>query len=602
MLHRCFCKPIWWLALVFALPSLCSAASKLTIAPANPRQLSNSTLQFTAAINGEIVDGPVSWTSSNPAVATIDGRSGTALATLLSPGTTTISAVHGGQRAATVLTVTVAVSPVFTAQPSDTNVSAIIDPVGGVKVKLQDNLGDPLPGQRIVVSIGSNPPGTGTLSGTLTRTTDSAGIATFPDLKIDWLGAGYNLMATATPSSGEVDAFSAPFNELGIGDPCLWAGSASQTCGFISSCSDNDGDSFPDAWERAGGLDLKGDGTVSAVLTNVDPLFPDGTTNPYPSADVNVKDVFVKYDWMELPDQLTNGQPTACVLNPLYPPYNRLLPHHSDACNFDQLCLPPPDSGPACDSLTDGCTCKGHSDEPSPAAMKMVIDAYAARGLRLHLVKGHAVPHANVTFYGSAPAACTQEFSGYNFSGAQVVNYFDVKSANFNATFNGQFFDEQRLAPAFHYALFAHRHTCDSIADCNNTFCDREQPLFNETGRSELPGNDMIVSLGGLIDRLGSPPPNPAAGGTFMHELGHNVGLNHGGPLYVGGVPTDPDEVKLNYKPNFVSVMNYDFQTIGISSADTNCAPDDYLCRITPVGTRLDYSSLLSSRADLLRS
>jgi hypothetical protein len=40
--------------------------------------------------------------------------------------------------------------------------------------------------------------------------------------------------------------------------------------------------------------------------------------------------------------------------------------------------------------------------------------------------------------------------------------------------------------------------------------------------------------------------------GTFMHELGHNLGLDHGG-----------NEDKL-YKPNYLSVMNYSFQLTGL--------------------------------------
>ena len=40
--------------------------------------------------------------------------------------------------------------------------------------------------------------------------------------------------------------------------------------------------------------------------------------------------------------------------------------------------------------------------------------------------------------------------------------------------------------------------------------------------------------------------------GTFMHELGHNLGLRHGGG----------DDV--NYKPNFLSIMNYFFQMNGL--------------------------------------
>lgn len=60
-----------------------------------------------------------------------------------------------------------------------------------------------------------------------------------------------------------------------------------------------------------------------------------------------------------------------------------------------------------------------------------------------------------------------------------------------------------------------------------------------------IPGNDFIVSLGAF---------NPSGGtssqqaGTFMHELGHTLGLRHGG--------NDDDHYKLNY----YSVMNYLFQ------------------------------------------
>src|SRR5215467_4049187 len=133
MRHRpWFGLPSSLLLLVLLLSAFAAAASsKLTISPSNPKQLKNSTLQFTALANGEVVDGPTKWTSSNQAVATIVGSTGTAIATLLSTGTTTITAVHGGQRAQTTLSVTVAVAPVFTAQPTDTNVSAVIAPNGG---------------------------------------------------------------------------------------------------------------------------------------------------------------------------------------------------------------------------------------------------------------------------------------------------------------------------------------------------------------------------------------------------------------------------------------------------------------------------------------
>ena len=77
-------------------------------------------------------------------------------------------------------------------------------------------------------------------------------------------------------------------------------------------------------------------------------------------------------------------------------------------------------------------------------------------------------------------------------------------------------------------------------------------------------GNDMMVTLGGW-----SAPSIASAGGqeaaeagTFMHELGHTLDLNHGG-----------DETR-NCKPNYPSVMNYLFQ-FAYAQADPN-RPLDY--------------------------
>jgi len=67
----------------------------------------------------------------------------------------------------------------------------------------------------------------------------------------------------------------------------------------------------------------------------------------------------------------------------------------------------------------------------------------------------------------------------------------------------------------------------------------------------DIPATNFIVALGGwtsggsYYERLG----------TFVHELGHTLGLTHGG----GG---SSDHV--NYKPNYLSIMNYSFQMRGL--------------------------------------
>jgi hypothetical protein len=356
-------------------------------------------------------------------------------------------------------------------------------------------------------------------------------------------------------------------------------------CSVPTQCSaaDSDGDGLGDAWEAQGGIDFDCDGDLTAdetVLTNVDILFPDGSPNPYPSADPATKDVFVLYDWMELPDQLTGGGPTTCTVDPLPPPGNIFYPFHSDDCAFDELCM--------------GGFCKGHSDEPDPATLKAVIDAFAARGVRLHLLPGHALAHANVVSYGPPVPACIADLAGEAFLGEHAVNFYDLKTANMAASYNGRSFDESELLPIFHYAVFGHRHTCDSIGDCAKAACVVDgvnQPQFNETGYAEPPGNDLVVSLGGAFRDRNIDPPALTQSGTFMHELGHNLGLAHGGPLKIGGVPQDIAQLLLNYKPNYLSVMNYNHMTRGIGTADAGCAPDDYACKTTAVSTRLDYSS-----------
>jgi hypothetical protein len=68
-----------------------------------------------------------------------------------------------------------------------------------------------------------------------------------------------------------------------------------------------------------------------------------------------------------------------------------------------------------------------------------------------------------------------------------------------------------------------------------------------------IPHSDFIVSLGKWNENKGGTDEQKI--GTFIHELGHNLGLMHGGNDHIG------------YKPNHVSVMNYSFQMSGIKFA-----------------------------------
>ena len=83
------------------------------------------------------------------------------------------------------------------------------------------------------------------------------------------------------------------------------------------------------------------------------------------------------------------------------------------------------------------------------------------------------------------------------------------------------------------------------------------------SGTAETLGNDFIVSLGcGFTGGVGTK--NDQAG-TFMHELGHNLNLGHGGPLV--NTPSFPtSQANTNCKPNELSVMSWSRQVPALVS------------------------------------
>jgi len=84
------------------------------------------------------------------------------------------------------------------------------------------------------------------------------------------------------------------------------------------------------------------------------------------------------------------------------------------------------------------------------------------------------------------------------------------------------------------------------------------------SGYSDLGGADSAVTLG-LWETAQNQDMSKRANviaGTLFHELGHTIGLGHGGLYYDSGnyVPT----FEANCKPNYQSIMNYLFQLDGV--------------------------------------
>lgn len=94
------------------------------------------------------------------------------------------------------------------------------------------------------------------------------------------------------------------------------------------------------------------------------------------------------------------------------------------------------------------------------------------------------------------------------------------------------------------------------------------------SGVADLPGANLMVTLGFWDEYVGRPFVRAS---TTFHELGHTVGLLHGGPeteltaggswqpgAVVWGTPTTPTFAEPNCKPNYLSSMSYLFQAHGL--------------------------------------
>ena len=88
--------------------------------------------------------------------------------------------------------------------------------------------------------------------------------------------------------------------------------------------------------------------------------------------------------------------------------------------------------------------------------------------------------------------------------------------------------------PIYHYMIWANKYSGGSSSGLS----------FG------LPATSFIVTLGAWEGGNGGTDPQKI--GTFIHELGHNLGLHHGG------------NDDLNYKPNYLSIMSYSFQISGV--------------------------------------
>jgi hypothetical protein len=181
--------------------------AEVDVAPGSVSLWQGYQVQLTAQVTdsaGNVVPGhAVSWNSSDPTIASVDG---TGLVTGLAVGgPVTISATAGAVVGTTLVTVVrpPATGLVFSVQPTDVAAGGAIAPP--VQVMVVDSLGKRIGGDTTTVSmsLGANP-GVSTLGGpTVVAAVD--GVATFSGLTLDRVGTGYTLRASAqgvTATSG----------------------------------------------------------------------------------------------------------------------------------------------------------------------------------------------------------------------------------------------------------------------------------------------------------------------------------------------------------------------------------------------------------------
>lgn len=187
---------------------------------------------------------------------------------------------------------------------------------------------------------------------------------------------------------------------------------------------------------------------------------------------------------------------------------------------------------------------------PRSEALQKMVDSFARQKIRLHVDAG---PRFSANFdpakfnlgggnvAGSIPfSPCTDlPISASNVVRAGCSNFFAHKNSNFDV----------RRRVMFSYNLFANSQLTTGLG--------------GSSGYAEILGNDSMITMGGfgfsvsgttaLIAEQNTLRYINMQASTLMHEFGHNLGLRHGG-----------FESAPNYKPNYVSVMNYMYQLVGV--------------------------------------
>jgi PKD repeat protein len=278
--------------------------------------------------------------------------------------------------------------------------------------------------------------------------------------------------------------------------------------------TDCDGDALSNVWEIEG-IDINQDDVIDFNLPDADPLH---------------KDIYVEVDYMAC----TQG--SVCVGGASH--------HHK----------------PSLTAIKDVEAAFGNAPVPNPDG---------SNGITLHVMIDESIAEVTPLQFGNNPIP-----PGVTAAGT----FEDLKSGNLSSDCDGYFGTQgERRAQncadilsarknVFRYAIFGH-----SLAHNDSS------------GIAEPSGNDFLITLQypkydqlaqQLAIRWGvtfNQESDDQTAGVFMHELGHTLGLHHGGSLHLDAAcnwEMEDCPYELNCKPNYLSVMNYSymFNKAGLSS------------------------------------
>ena len=280
-----------------------------------------------------------------------------------------------------------------------------------------------------------------------------------------------------------------------------------KVCFDITVGADQDGDGLTDAWETSG-FDADGDGTIDVNL-------------PAMGASPTRQDVFVELDYEAGRAPTRDGIAAMKRAFALAP---RANPDGSSGITLHV------DVGRLVDPLADEAgstgTCSNGLDDDGDGTVDGADASCRLLDANREVVAGNCGNGVDDDGDGQVDGNDPNCRVGDDFGGGGTVptvgacgldNVFvAAKAANFNPA----------RARIFHYGL---------VAAAPSPPPPSAGPLGCQGGQGELGGNDFISHNRGP--------------GTLMHELGHNLNLDHGG--------TDPG----NCKPNYLSVMNYNLQS-----------------------------------------